>query len=207
MKKLLAAGAVALIALLVLIWYQLNAPDAVAAAGKQAAPKADVAAAPAAQSPLANVENQVAKAKNQEGKLDKSSDEFFYRLDEALPQNLTMQAATCYTGGLHRVGMNAMLKLNYNVNVLDGEVTIRDVKVAATTINDAPLVKCMVDKVAAVHWHDDALPDHQEPDELVISPERGMKKYMKDNMDYDGDGPTVQAKDMPKWVKTSRGQD
>ena len=33
------------------------------------------------------------------------------------------------------------------------------------------------------------LPDWNQDDELVIRPERGIKKFTKENMEYEGSGP------------------
>jgi len=51
------------------------------------------------------------------------------------------------------------------------------------------MVECFKREVAATHWHDDSLPDWSAPDELVIRPERGMKKFTKENLEYEGSGP------------------
>ena len=42
-------------------------------------------------------------------------------------------------------------------------------------------------EVAATRWHDDELPDYSAPDELIIRPERGMKKFTKENIEYVGE--------------------
>ena len=60
---------------------------------------------------------------------------------------------------------------------------------SAIAIDDPEMVECFRREVAATHWHDDELPDWSAPDELVIRPERGMKKYTKENMEYEGSGP------------------
>jgi hypothetical protein len=51
------------------------------------------------------------------------------------------------------------------------------------------MVECFRHEVEATHWHDDTLPDWNAPDELVIRPERGMKKFTKENLEYEGSGP------------------
>src|SRR3569623_885945 len=160
MKKLLAGVAAAgIVALVVLIWIQMH--ETVAAAP---APKREVAAA---------------------------SDEFFYKFDDLQPSMLTRNAAKCYTGGLHRVHRNQKVKLAFTNRIVNGEVTVADVHVVAdeTTIDDPEMVECFRREVAATHWHDDALPDWSAPDELVIRPERGMKKFTKENLEYEGSGP------------------
>ncbi len=102
---------------------------------------------------------------------------------------LTRNAAKCYTGGLHRVHRNQKVKLAFDNRIKDGEVTVENVRVVESTIEDQPMVDCFLKEVRNTHWHDDQLPDYAAPDELVIRPERGMKKYTEDNMKYEGSGP------------------
>ncbi len=189
MGKWLAVGAIALCALLAVLWYQLRTPsEAAAAAQPPPAPAQVQPVAPPAG--LAQAAAKVAEATTQPGKIDPASDEFFYKFDDLQPSMLTRNAASCYTGGLHRVHRNKKVKLTFRNKIKDGEVTVYNVKVdPETTIDDKELVDCFVKKVSETHWHDDALPDWDQPDELVIRPERGMKKFTKDNMDYVGDGP------------------
>jgi hypothetical protein len=191
MKKVLAAIAAAgIVVLVILIWIQMH--ETVSAAP---APKQEVAApAPAAvaeKAKLAAIAKQVAAAEPQNGKVSPASDEFFYRFDDLQPSMLTRNAAKCYTGGLHRVHRNQKVKLAFNNKIVNGEVTVTDVHVVKdeTTIDDPEMVECFRHEVEATHWHDDTLPDWNAPDELVIRPERGMKKFTKENLEYEGSGP------------------
>ena len=196
MKKLLAAGAVVVIGLLVLIWYQLHAPaDAAPAPAPKAEAPAQAAVAPRAQgSGLAEAAAKVGAATGKPEKVDPASDAFFYKFDDLQPAMLTRNAASCYSGGLGRVGRNAKLKLSFKDKIVDGEVTVTDVKIVESTISDQALIDCFVREVQNTKWHDDSLPDWTQPDELVIRPERGMKKYTKENMEYQGDGPDFTGK-------------
>ena len=189
MGKWLAAGTIAVLALLVFLWHELQTP---AAAATVAAPIAQQQVAPVAPTitpPLAKVAQQVAQANAQAGKIDPQSDEFFYRFDDLQPAMLTRKAATCYTGGLHRVHRNQKLKLTFKDRIKNGVVTVEDVQIAEDTIQDPELVACFVREVQNTKWSDDALPDWVQDDQLVIRPERGMKKYTKENMEYEGSGP------------------
>jgi hypothetical protein len=191
MGKWLAAASVVIIALLVLIWLQLRAPAEAAVATDQ--PK--VQPPPAAidtvkKQELAAIGKQVAAATAQSGKVSPASDEFFYHFYDLQPAMLTRQAAKCYTGGIHRVHRNQKVKLTFTNRIKDGEVTVEDVKLSdESTIDDKPMVDCFIKAVKGTHWHDDTLPDWSGPDELIIRPERGMKKYTEENMKYEGDGP------------------
>ncbi|MBV8759522.1 MAG: hypothetical protein JO257_19700 [Deltaproteobacteria bacterium] len=193
MRKLLAIGCVALLGLLGLIWYQLHEP---AEAAPAPAAKVEKVAAPpvsprAQDQGLAKVAQQVAAADGKPQKVDPASDAFFYAFDDRAPREPQVNAATCYTGGMNRVHRNQKLKLHADIVVKDGEVTYQNVKVdPESTITDKTLVDCMVKEVGLTHWHDDTLPDYTLPaDEILIRPERGMKKYTEENRNYQGDGP------------------
>jgi len=190
MAKWLLAGSLALIALLVMIWRELHATaDASTTSTALLAPAAPAPAAPAVSPPLAKAVQDVSAAAAQPGKIDPASDEFFYRFDDLQPAMLTRKAATCYTGGLHRVHRNQKVKLAFKDRIKNGVVTVEDVKVVESTIDDPELVACFVKEVQNTQWHDDGLPDWTQDDQLVIRPERGMKKYTKENMEYEGSGP------------------
>jgi hypothetical protein len=126
-------------------------------------------------------------------KIDPQTDEFFERFDDLVPAMLTRNAAPCYAGGLGRKAMNQKLKLAFKTHIHDGEVSVTDVRVVESTLGDAALEACFVARVAASRWHDDELPEWGQDDELVIRPERGMKKYTESNMKYEGAGPTGAA--------------
>ena len=196
MKKLLAAGAVLVLGMLGLIWYQLHTP---ADAAPAPAPKAEVAPAPepvarAQGSGLAQVAAKVAAETGKPEKVDPASDAFFYKFDDLQPHLLDKAAATCYDGGLNRVGWNAKLKLAFKDKIVNGDVMVADVRIVEDTIHNKALTDCFVREVQNTKWHDDSLPDWQQDDELVIRPERGMKKYTKENMDYQGSGPDFTGK-------------
>jgi len=188
--KWLAALGLVVAALVVLLFLQMREDVTVEVAKKETVtvqPVKQVAsAAPAA---LAEVAVKVQEAKANEGKIDINSDAFFIRFDELVPQLTTRNAAKCYTGGLNRVHRNQKVKLSFKDTIKNGVVTITDVKVVESTINDQALIDCFVREVQGTTWNDDGLPDWQQDDELVIRPERGMKKFTKENMEYEGSGP------------------
>jgi len=192
MKKLLAIGSAAVLALLALIWYQLHEPAEAAPAPAAKVEQVAQPVSPRAQDQgLAKVAQQVAATETKPGKVDPASDAFFYAFDDRAPREPQVNAATCYTGGINRVHRNAKLKLFADIVVKDGEVTYQNVKISPeSTITDKTLVDCMVKEVGLTHWHDDTLPDYTLPaDEILIRPERGMKKYTAEDRNYQGDGP------------------
>jgi hypothetical protein len=190
MAKWLVAGAIVIAALAVLLWMQIREPSAAPSPSGEAAKPSTATGTVAAPSAAATKPEAVALAEpDQPKKLDPQSDAFFYRFDETVPANLTRAAADCYTGGLNRVHRNQKLKLGFKTRIVKGEVTVTELKVLESTLNNPALEACFVQKVTAAHWHDDELPDWTQDDQLVIRPERGMKKFTKENMDYEGDGP------------------
>ena len=194
--KWLAALGLVVAALVVLLLLQMREDVTVEVAKKEPVTVQPVKqVASAAPSGLADVAAKVQEAKANEGKIDINSDAFFIRFDELVPQLTTRNAAKCYTGGLGRVHRNQKVKLSFKDTIKNGVVTVTDVKVVESTINDQALIDCFVREVAATTWSDDGLPDWQQDDELVIRPERGMKKFTKENMEYEGSGPdfTVRA--------------
>ena len=199
--KWLAGAAIVILAVLFVLWKQLGATDA--APQKAASPvvaanempggasvprpteksEAELKAAAAA----AALEKQT-EAKNAPGeKLDPMSDEFFYKFQELVPKKTTANAAKCYEGVAQRVQRNQKLSFRYNVVIKDGHVSIKDVTIKENTLGNAALETCFTQEVARTTWDDPELPDGTWEDELVLRPERGMKKYMKDNIDYVGD--------------------
>lgn len=196
MRKWLA-GAIALLVLAVVLWMQLQSPVArpvvaehavspAAAAAPAVGPAAGSgtsavaqAAAPAAPEPELDVPERPAK-------IDPRSDEFFTRFDEVVPRELTRNAARCYEGRHGQLHRNQGLKLKYKIRIAKGQVTVHDITVKESSIEDSALETCFIQEVARSSWKDDELPDWEQDDELVIRPERGMKKYWRDNADYVG---------------------
>lgn len=182
-KWLAIAGAVVL-ALLILMWRELDTSSA--------APVIDKKPEPVAAAPQINLQPVAKTAEvapvvddDKPKKLDPMGDEFFNKFIELVPAVLSRQAATCYQLGMLK-DRNQKMVLTFNVHVHNGDVTVRDVKVDRNTIANPGLESCFIQAVSRSGWHDDSLPDYDWPDQLVIRPERGLKKYTKENMDYVG---------------------
>ena len=181
MRKLLVVGALAVIALLVVVLYGIHAqvdaaPDARAPTSAPVASRA----APITHAPVEAA--KVATPPDGDGKVNANSDEFFDRFVERQPKVASRAAMTCYRGGAHRRTMDQWIRFSFVGHIKNGEVTFSDVKAKESRLDDKELEDCMLAAVASAHWHDDSLPDvdHYD-DETTLNPERGGKKYMHDN--------------------------
>ena len=185
MAKWLIAGGLAVAALLVLLLFQMRPSEPAPVTHKPAPPPVQVAALdkPVAAAPAPEPAPEPVVPP---GKLDPRSDEFFYKFDELMPKTLTRNAAKCYEGRHGQLHRNQKLSLRFKTRVVNGEVSVHDVKIKESTLNDPALENCFIQEVQRSAWKDDELPDWEQDDELVLRPERGMKKYWKDNIDYVG---------------------
>lgn len=193
---LTSALSVAVLGAAVMLWIALRAPaesvaSPAAPAPARLAPPPGLATSPAAP-PAAIAPPVAAEAPAAHEVVDPQSDAFFYRFDEVVPANLTRAAARCYEGA-RKIHRNQKLKLGYKVQIVKGTVTIKDVKVLQSTLDYPGLEACFIRAVSGASWTDDELPDWIQDDELVLRPERGMKKFSEANMAYEGDGPTGPA--------------
>lgn len=189
MGKWLAIGGVGLIVALLLMWKEINATSAdptPAPVVEKAAPAAPMIAGAAPAKPT-NVLDEELPVDDKPKKLDPGGDEFFYAFTEMVPKKLSQQAAECYAGKLGTMHRNKKLTLKFDVKVRNGVVTVEGISVKNSTLDNPALESCFIQKVARGGWSDASLPDYDWPDELVIRPERGLKKYVKENVEYVGD--------------------
>lgn len=196
MGKWLVAGGAAIAVILVLLWLQLGSSDPVPATRAPRAADAPVQVAMTAARPTAPAAAAVATAPASDsppapvaaapGKLDPRSDEFFYKFDDVVPNRLTRNAAKCYEGRHGQLHRNQKLSLRFKTRIHDGEVTIHDVTIKESTLGDPALETCFLQEIQRSSWKDAELPDWEQDDELVLRPERGMKKFWRDNVDYVG---------------------
>jgi len=195
MKKWLVAAGLVILVLVLLLWREMQPlaqatpaqPHKPAAAALVPATEHHAAAEKPAPAPAEAAPVAVAATDGKPAKLDPRSDEFFYKFDELIPKVLTRNAAKCYEGHHGSLHRNQKLSLRYKVQVVNGEVQVHDVTIKESTLHDAGLETCFIQAVQRSTWKDDELPDVAIDDELVLRPERGMKKYWQDNIDYVGD--------------------
>jgi hypothetical protein len=194
--KWLAAGGLLILVLVLLLWRQMEPTEVAKPAPVKPHETAVAMISPSESQPAAAKPAAVAAAvtdpvadvtDGKPAKLDPRTDEFFYRFDETIPKVVTRNAAKCYEGRHGTLHRNQKLSLRYKVKVVNGEVQIRDVSIKESTLNDSALEACFIQQVQHSTWKDDQLPDVEIDDEVVLRPERGMKKYWQDNIDYVGD--------------------
>jgi hypothetical protein len=198
--KWLAVAAAVIIAAVIFLWKQMGSDAEVIATATAAKPQTvEAATTPTerardervkaaqklAEEAKAAEANTVADGKPE--KVDAMSDEFFYRLNERVPKMLGKAAAKCYEGIAKRVHRNENVVYDFKTKVKDGVVTITDVKVNRSSISQPALQTCFGQEIGRVTWTDETLPDWEGDDQLTISPERGLKKFMQENVDYVGD--------------------
>jgi hypothetical protein len=189
MGKWLAVAGLALIAVLVLMWKQLHESSATPVkpvAKTESAAQPSSSGAPVESKPAAVAAAEVEPTEAKPEKIDVESDQFFYKFQEVVPAVLTRNAATCYEGISKKLHRNQKLVLTFKTKIKNGIVTITDVKTEANTLGNAGLEACFIQQIQRSTWHDDELPDWEADDQLVLRPERGMKKYMRDNIEYVG---------------------
>ena len=205
MGKLLAAGGVILLVLAALLLYEMKgtttvdaAPTKHAASDRPAdtiAPTAMPAAPPVAVAPV---------DPSAPRKIRTDSDAFVFEFDDVQPKRLMKQAAKCYTAGNRVADSNAKMKLTFKDHIVNGEVTITDVKMVESTLNNKALEQCMIEKVSAYHWHSEILPDWVQDDMLLVRPEGGMRKFLPESMNYEGSGPEFPGGSAKEPVRAAR---
>jgi hypothetical protein len=191
MGKFLAIGGVVLVVLAILLLHELKGTASVDATPAKSAvvdhPADTIAPTPL---PAAPVVAAPPIDPDKPQKISKDSDAFVFEFDDVQPKRLMKAVAKCYqSAGINRVPYNSKLKFTFNDRIVNGEVTVTDVKLVESTVNNKALELCMADKVASYHWHNDMLPDYVGEDMLLVRPEQTLKKYQPENMNYQGDGP------------------
>ncbi len=195
MGKWLVGAGIAILVLLAVLWRSLDSSSATAApppakpvvAAAEPAPTAPTAVPTEAKSVVeAEV---VAPAPEPVKKIDVESDEFFYKFQEVVPAVLSRNAVKCYEGITKKVHRNQNAVYKFKVKIKDGVVTIKDAAVERSTLgdNNAALETCFLQEIARSTWSDPELPDWEADDQLTISPERGLKKYTRENIEYVGE--------------------
>lgn len=197
-KKWLGIAALALIAILIVMWRQVDTE--VSAAPEQKPVRVAQAPVHAAPAPLAAPEptpevveapaEPVEEEKPQEtGKYDPQSDEFFHKHDEVVIPQVMRSAVKCWEALepakqklFHR---NQSMVIKFKQKIVNGTVTMYDAHVERSSIKDPALETCFFNQVLATTWRDDRLPDWTQDDEVKISP-RVLKKYTRANIDYVG---------------------
>ncbi len=189
MGKWFAAGTIALIALLVLLWYEIHSPVEIAAAAPVHAAPAPAPVEAPAPSGLQKAVAQVAKAEVKSDKMETDSDEFFNTFQDVVTQVITRNAMSCYQGGLHTVHRNAKVKFELKEAIKDGKMVVTEARVAESTIDDPEMIACFQRQILKTTMENARWPDYQQPDMVLIRPGRNVNKFGKEAMEYEGSGP------------------
>jgi len=196
MGKWLAALAVVIIVVLVLLWRELDSPSAATTAEPATPPPAPTQVAhvdepkPEANKPTAAVADEPApKPDPSKEKMDPQSDEFFYKHDEVVIPNMMRQAVKCWENlpPQKRAEFNRTQSMvaHFKQRIRNGVVTIYDLKVERSSINDQALETCFVQQLLGTTWTNARLPDWDQEDTIKLGP-RTLKKYTRENIEADG---------------------
>lgn len=195
MGKWLAAIGVLILVVLVLLWRQLDEPSAAAPAeaAKAAAP-VQVASAPVPGDvkPVASATSDAVPtavtAPASEEKMHPSSEEFTRKHDEVVVPRMMMQAVKCWENlpaskraEFHR---NQSMVATFKQKIRNGVVTIHDLKLERSSINDPALEACFMQQMAGTTWTNPRLPDWDQDDQIKLGP-RTLKKYTRENIEYE----------------------
>jgi hypothetical protein len=186
MRKWLAVGTVALLALAVFLLFEIRSPDAAPAPHKKLTNDNDGLAVPTAMTAPIKPAVETPSAPADPNKVDVKSDRFAYLVEERAPNQVGRAAMKCYhpKNEASREHRHNKVVLGYKIRIKDGEVTFTDVKALESTLADKSLEACMLAEIAKTHWHNDKLPDYVEDDQTTLRPEDGGRKY-RDIVDDD----------------------
>lgn len=196
MGKWLAALGVIILVALVLLWRELDSSSAAPAApAKPPAVAQVVAPAPVAATPApapeaaARPSEPAPSEPPKPDKMDPQSDEFFREHDEIVIPKMMRQAVKCWEtlpeakrAQFHR---NQSLVAKFKQRIRDGVVTIYDLEVENSSINDPALEACFLQQLRGTTWSNPRLPDWDQDDQIKLGP-RTLKKYTRENIEYVG---------------------
>ncbi|HUQ06303.1 MAG TPA: hypothetical protein VM261_27550 [Kofleriaceae bacterium] len=173
--KWLAVAAAVVAAALLLLWYEVRNPGTPrASASTQVAPAAPAKPAGPIKNPRLDAPMDVVELdddaplppgvrpagtmapEDDPGPIRKFSEPFWERVDEVYSRKLLGFAADCYEGGKDR---KQKVKLAFRFNISGGNVTVRDVRMVESTMNDPKLEACMLKAVSNATWLDKNMPD------------------------------------------------
>lgn len=106
--------------------------------------------------------------------VDPKSEKFNHRLDVVVGNRLRAPAAfKCDESGMDP---DAKIKLNYKIRIVNGRITVSDVRVMESDVTPE-YERCFVEQVEAATFRMDDMPDFEEGDQELITRVRSMKKY------------------------------
>lgn len=189
--RVLVIGGVVLVLAMVVLWKQVGSSSAEPVVTPVAAiplppplPEVRSHAAHAVAVPSDAIPAVAAAAPE---KVAVQSQEFFYQFSELVVPNVSRNAVKCIESQPRHLQMNQDARYLFDIAVRGGQVTISNVRQAESTIGDPVIEDCFRTAILKTAWANAQLPDYEEKDhEVTFSPERGMKKYRQDNINYVG---------------------
>jgi len=187
MKWVAAAAAVVVVALAVLLWQATRDETVSHADSSPPSPApAPVATAPTAPPrPLAPMKNPVTAPATDDAEAEApppvyvaNSPEMWDHVDETYKRRWDAFVVDCYKGGADR---SAKLKINYTLAVQNHVVSLHNIQLVESTLNNADLQDCMMRSLADAHFSDNQMPDYESPadhpEEMVIRMEN-LKRFL-----------------------------
>jgi hypothetical protein len=115
--------------------------------------------------------------------LDPESEAFHRRVDVVVGDRLRESAAfDCDESALDP---DAEIKLNYRLRIVNGRITVSDVRVMHSDVSKA-YEECYIRKVSAATFRMEDMPDFEEGDQELFTRVRSMKKY-RSRAEFDKD--------------------
>lgn len=186
MKWVAAAAAVVVVALGILLW-QASREEPVSHADSSPVPPAPIttAATAPAPHPPAPMKNPITAPSGDDGSDEgpppvyvANSPEMWDHVDETYKRRWDAFVVDCYRGGADR---SAKLKINYTLAVQNHVVSLHNIQLVESTLNNADLQDCMMRSLADAHFPDNQMPDYESPadhpEEMVIRIEN-LKRFL-----------------------------
>ncbi len=191
--RVLVIGGVVLVLAMIVLWKQVGSssaevtPVAVPVAAIPPPPPLPVVKSHAPPAAVVPPGATPGDAEAQPEKMAVQSQDFFYQFSEVVVPNVSRNAVKCIESQPRHLEMNQDARYLFDIAVRGGQVTISNVRQAESTIGDPVIEDCFRTAILKTAWANAQLPDYEEKDhEVTFSPERGMKKYRQDNLNYVG---------------------
>lgn len=187
MSRWLVVLGVGVLALLAVLWWKMSdepeEPRVEASMPTQtpptadsepARPVADAGSGPVWVDPNAKRSNPDSDGDEEPELIDPKTETFNHRVDVVVGDKLRARAAfKCNEAGMTP---NAAIKLNYKLRIVNGRITVSDVRVIKSEVTPE-YERCFINSVEAATFRMEDMPDFEEGDQELFTRVRTMKKY------------------------------